>query len=468
MIVLNPNGEGKIAAVQQNGGSVCAQGNPTANFYLFGAPRSYSQGYWEVAGGTLCLTGRISMCGDRSAVALRQSGGKIIHRNSSAILRIGAGAHAYAEYIMTGGKSEFLSVNLRDWGNFVGTTSTLTVDGEDAVFTVLGNLQIVFQNTSNPVNDKTYGILNLVSGTFCANSAVRGGGNDIAIERTMTHGLINFNGGTFKTRIDIGSKTSDGLFGGTPDQATKSWVDYVTVYSGGATIETDSNNRKVYIRTPLRKPTGKGIRSITPLCKRTKLIAPPHVIIEGDGQGASAYAEFDKEKGEVTGIRIASPGWGYTAASARLLYGSPNFNKGDVCSVELADVESGDFTKAGPGTLVLAAANSYTGETILKGGTLELSAAGALPETSAVSYQGGALTSTAEAFPEILRVRIPGAENGTVRRLKLATFIDACPSVLPDVELVNVSDDENRNWVPEFRGSSLYVRRVFGTVLSVR
>ena len=187
--------------------------------------------------------------------------------------------------------------------------------------------------------------------------------------------------------------------------------------------------------------------------------------------GASAYALFDRERGEVTGIRIASPGWGYTAATARLQYGSPSstYSKGsDICTVELADAESGGLTKAGPGTLVLAAASTYTGETVLKGGTLELSAAGAVPAASTVAYEGGALASTAEAFPETLRVRIPGAEDGSVRRCTIATFKDSCPAVLPEMEVVNVPEEKRRNWVAEFRGLSLCVKRMYGTVMTVR
>ena len=82
--------------------------------------------------------------------------------------------------------------------------------------------------------------------------------------------------------------------------------------------------------------------------------------------------------------------------------------------------------------------------------------------------EGGALASTAEAFPETLRVRIPGAEDGSVRRCTIATFKDSCPAVLPEVEVVNVPEEKRRNWVAEFRGLSLCVKRMYGTVMTVR
>ena len=469
MITLNPAGAypgyGRVAAVHQTGGTVFEQGGDSSNnFYLFGNNNSRSMGYWEVAGGTLCLTGRISMCGDNSLAAIRQTGGSVSLSSESGLLRIGSGQYGHAEYVMTGGKASFKQMNLRDWGNFPGATASLTVDGTDASFTVYAKLQVAFNNA--PCGVYTWGALNLVSGKFCANQAVRGG--NASFDRSNVKGFVNFNGGTFKTRVNVGADAADGLFGGDPDGTGISWIDYVTVYSGGATIETDDASRRVYVRTPFRKPEGRGIFSIVPIRKRTGLIAPPHVVIEGDGKGASAYALFDREKGEVTGIRIASPGWGYTVATARLLYGSPFFGKGDVCTVELADVKSGGLAKTGPGTLVLAAASTYTGETVLKGGTLELAVPGAVPAASIVAYEGGALVSTSEAFPKTLRVRIPGAEDESVRRCTIATFLDSCPAVLPQIEVVNVQEDEKRNWIPEYRGLSLCVRRVHGTVVTVR
>ena len=463
-IALNYSAISKISAVRQTGGDVFLQGHVTKDFKLFDQCGGYAQGCWDISGGTLSLTGRVAIAGARGNAAIRQSGGCISQRS---IFRLGSGGDGYADFIMTGGTNDFDQFNLRDWGNFPGAYATLTIDGDDAMFTLRNTMQAAFENSA-PAR-KTCGILNLVRGTLQANGVQRGG-NIETMPRSMSRVYVNFNGGTFKTRVNVGGASSGGIFGNTPTEGDKTWIDYVTIYAGGATITTDSATRRVYVRTPFVAPTGKGIAAIEVRGKRTGFLAPPLVMIEGDGEGASAYAVFDAEKGEVTGIRVVSPGWGYTSATAMLVTGSlyDYAAKAVVCPVELADVSSGSLTKDGPGTLVLAAANTYAGETVLKEGTVELFVSGALPADSTVAYEGGALTSKAAAFPASLKVRIPGAEDNSVRRCVLATFTDACPAALPEVEVVNAPAHRKRQWQVEFQGQTLCAKVLSGAVISFR
>ena len=53
---------------------------------------------------------------------------------------------------------------------------------------------------------------------------------------------------------------------------------------------------------------------------------------------------------------------------------------------------SGTLAQAGPGQLILTGANSYTGNTIISGGTLALVAANALPTNATLTLQGTAST----------------------------------------------------------------------------
>jgi autotransporter-associated beta strand protein len=130
--------------------------------------------------------------------------------------------------------------------------------------------------------------------------------------------------------------------------------------------------------------------------------------------------------------------------------------------------ESGSFTKEGAGDFTFQAANTYGGETVLKGGVLRLGAEGALPEGTVVAYEGGALEAGAETFPAELKVRIPGAENGTVRSCTLVTFTNSLPASLPSVEVVNAPAGERPCWVAMFSGLTLRTVRQRGIVVTFR
>ena len=79
------------------------------------------------------------------------------------------------------------------------------------------------------------------------------------------------------------------------------------------------------------------------------------------------------------------------------LAGNNTFNVEQAAgSLNLLPVISGNFdiTKAGNGTLSLGATNTYTGSTIVNGGTLALGASDVLPDTSAVVLDGGTLSTS--------------------------------------------------------------------------
>ena len=471
-IVMNYSLQTRTSAIHQDGGTLYLQGDTANNFYFFDYKGSgYSKGYWDISGGTVALSGKLAIAGSFSNAGIHQSGGRI--NSAASPFRICAGSSCNAEFVMTGGTNTFANINLRDWGTYSDSRGVFTMDGPEAMATVNGQVQMVYENNENPAA-LTYGMLNLVSGVFCANGAKRGGTYHSAEHRVKSKAYINFNGGTFKTRADTSPPPTYGLFGGSESDTSseKSWIDYVTIYKGGAVIETDASNRKVYISNPLRAPTGKGVASIDFAAyegQKTGLMAPPIVMIEGDGQGASAYAVFDAASGSITGIRVVSPGWGYTTATAKLYYGSMYNATGVVCPLTLADAESGGLTKKGEGKLFLGAVNTYTGDTVLKGGVLSLYTAGALPAESTVVYDGGSLESKAAAFPSSIKVRIPGAETDSVRSHLIATFTDSLPETPPVVEVVNSPAGTTRDWRARYgSGKKLYARRIYGFSLMIR
>ena len=164
----------------------------------------------------------------------------------------------------------------------------------------------------------------------------------------------------------------------------------VTVYSRGATIDSNGMNFILGSGTgaSLTAPSGKGVVAI-PLAKPIRgLVGSPYVDISGDGMGATAYAEFDSASGTVTGIRVTSPGNDYTSAVATLKYGTETIATIDC---ELGVCASGGLTKIGDGTLTVKIANTYTGSTVLKGGTLQLDDDNLISYASKLVLDGGRL-----------------------------------------------------------------------------
>ena len=131
---------------------------------------------------------------------------------------------------------------------------------------------------------------------------------------------------------------------------------------------------------------------------------------------------------------------------------------------EIAAPFSGDFTKAGEGDFTFNCANTYGGETVLKGGTLVLGVPNALPANSPIVPQGGLIVSTAANFPAAITVDVTGLDPKG-RSVRFARFSDAAPETLPAVSFRG-SDDPN--WRVRLVGDTLAVGCARGTLLLVR
>jgi autotransporter-associated beta strand protein len=161
------------------------------------------------------------------------------------------------------------------------------------------------------------------------------------------------------------------------------------VFRGGATVETPYENYKPKV-WKISAPTGKGVAAVSKgNLSEITLVGSPRVSIEGDGRGASAYAEFDSLSGKVTGIRVTSPGCDYTFATASVHYGDTVLAEG--LEVELEENVGAPFTKSGPGTLMLMATNTWCGATIVKDGVLTAGTDGAIPPATRLVLDGGTI-----------------------------------------------------------------------------
>lgn len=288
-------------------------------------------------------------------------------------------------------------------------------------------------------------------------------------------GYVSFDGGVLR------AKAAGALLGRTNEvyqwkAPGGAWIketgdsrpDRVSVQQGGLVV--DSAGFDVSIDAPLLQPAGGGIAAIT-LPEGTNLVdylAAPAVRILGDGTGATAVALFDSATGEVTGVKVTSPGWGYTQEGTQvvLLYGKPGVQEVEARCTVGDPVTTGGLVKRGAGMLTLTAANTYGGETRVEGGVLCLGAAGALPVDSELVVAGGAVTvANGVPFPSTLKLGLDLEHLDERVKYLLAEFPEGTVPAVPQIE---GRGDLPPNWDVDLLGRKLFLYRIKGMKLYLR
>ena len=163
------------------------------------------------------------------------------------------------------------------------------------------------------------------------------------------------------------------------------------IHEGGFTLEVPATAPTAKtIDVPLRAPSGLMAADMTFASPLTDYIAPPAVINKYNGpdgpNGYVAEALFDRASGAVTGIKFHSPGSGMSPQPIATLRQAGRADA-DV-NLAVKPAVSGGFTKTGSGTVILNGVNTYTGPTIVRGGTLALGRADALSSATAITVGG--------------------------------------------------------------------------------
>ena len=226
-------------------------------------------------------------------------------------------------------------------------------------------------NLSNANNAANTGILSIKGGgTVTADTVTTGG--------TASNTYVNFDGGTLRASS------------GTTASLISSNIDRVTVYSGGAIIDTNGFNKSIdaVIAAPdANGTTTFGVTSASLTATVTGYEGRPVVkITGGGGTGATAVANFNVATGEVTGITITSAGSGYTSAPTVTILGGGG--SAITATASTGAVSGGGITKSGTGNLTLNGANTYTGATVVSAGTLYVN--GSLNGTSGTTIASNA------------------------------------------------------------------------------
>ena len=458
------------AVIQEGGEVAMLSGGEVGHGSSIGAQKG--NGYYELRNGRLTCLGNLSVghyangCG-----SFAQYGGLSVFTNalgSSSVPTVGpnAGANGGSGIMrFIGGRAEiygylFLCCGLTNDGR-----SLLTVEEAAEVDAFANNIKLCGAHDKHE-NFKYFKQADLVLNGRLRAAGFHCGYNAKCPDYPQFYS-VGFDGGTFTT-----GATGKNIANSPAQSDTQPMTNFV-VYAKGMTIDTDgkTGNRS---SASFRGAWGKGVATL-PFAQGptySGFVAAPYVIIYGDGVGATAIADFDSASGTVTGIRVLTPGAGYTWAKA-YFYRDTGFQYADggwapvVCGLK-DNVNTGDFTKTGAGDFTLEAPNTWGGKTILKGGVLRLGVAGALPAGSKVVYAGGTLESTAAASPAVLTAEVSADLIAARKPVTLITYTDAAPAVLPDVTVEGIPEAEAARWAIDFYGRELRVKYIRGMALNFR
>lgn len=483
LVVGSPaSGHRGIGGVWQSGGEMAALGQygGDSDPVTYGSGLNQSAngyGYYRLDDGRLVSLGTF-VVGYQGAGLLHQTGGELLvtkHPNDTEVspwrlFVIGGGNNAYGFVRLSGGTAKFDGVvNMCGgyWANG-GSRAWLTLDGTAAAdaqentirLITTGSMPLALLHTSSVnLNDSA----TLRAAGFCDQSKTNAETVD-ANQQTV----VGFNGGTFVTSTD--SCPIFHYYNATKPGDLRHSVNDVVIYEKGATVDTDGKTGNV-VDVPLKGAFGGGVSEIlwtVPADGKANYNVPPWIVIEGNGVGATAVAEWDPATCRVTGITITSAGVGYTWAKAILRIGSVNLantiylSTNDCVITDNRNV--GSFTKKGEGDLTLMAANTYGGDTVLKGGVLRLAVTGALPNGSALVPQGGIVeVADGVELPSAITVKLDNPSED--QKFDLIRFAGEVPEALPDFTLEGVTDP---NWRVRLSGKTLRAAYRKGVMLIVR
>ena len=375
---IHVGSRGLGAVYQKNASVYVPAGDGSGNMGYIGYANG-SYGYWGATDSSLTFYGFAFLaCDVGSTGFLVQHGGNVTVENGD-YYRVSGGGDAVV-YVDGGGRFTVPKLNLGyyQWNGGSKGSVQLTVDG---VGSVVSAPEIDYRKRTN---FKTW--LNLNNGgALEARYLYRGSSGDDATSTVY----LSFDGGVW--RFPAYDREYNAYFSGTSQDAPH----HATVFGGGATFEVVGADTKVNIAAPLEKPIGKSVTAIAlpsdPDFAATKHLGALRVEISGVGEGASAFVAFDDEAGVPLRIVVTSPGFGYTDGTTAKVVSMRGAKKWDCGAVTLAEIAGGGIVKAGEGTLVLKAANTYAGATTVSNGTLVTYASGAIPSEQPLVMAGGVL-----------------------------------------------------------------------------
>lgn len=462
LVVASYGSEKTRGAVYQSGGEV-VNVTPYAETDTIGV---HGYAYYELTGGRYVAAGDWYI-GDDGEGLMSIFGAELWHTPGSVRRgRFRLGNSTSRTQLLIGNGGTFNATNVQEAIVFPGynrlnASGQITVEDGGRLLCNEKGISIGFGSGT----EETCNVVNLNSGGVVASSSIgRGPGYVYKSEEwpegtatnerfTNTYAYVNCNGGIFRCMA------WGAVFGDRGNQWTYP-PNRITAYEGGLTVDTAGRGGGLGWGGGLQAPSGMGVVSVawTPddaeWFAEQGMVGPPIVRIVGDGKGATAVADFDSLSGRVTAIRVTGFGNDYTMASAQLIW-NKTVRRTLPCS--LAVCRSGGLTKVGAGYLNLNATNTYTGATVVRGGTLRLMCDNVISPSSALVLDGGVLDMNghSQSFSDIvcnggsvvngtpsvtgLVIDFDDVRNGVVRKVDVSLFEYADGATL---RLVNEKDGD--------------------------
>lgn len=363
-------------AVWQDGGTVLESCTSTAD----GSWGRSGYGAYDLTGGTLTIGHCNNLGRSTAGVGILRIAGDDADVKFTGTVDLFVGSGGTGVVHQTKGKlaaSGTVRLGQREWATETpGGHSEYTLDGGTAS---IGSLCL----GQRPA--PAYSVLNVNGGQLTVGRSLfrwaKSGNTTFFTAANQPASYVNFNGGA------IGPSVSSALFAA--DELSRPTK--VTVYEGGVTIDVTKANSTVNV--PLEAPNGLGVVSISlpQNCPATGWIGPQHVVIRGgSGYGATAITDFDRKTMSISKVIVTSPGQGYAEGDV-VTATIPNVGNSAAlacASVRLGPVPSGgltlrDASESGH-VCSICCVNTYTGATVVAGGTLKLDAEAAIASSRAV------------------------------------------------------------------------------------
>lgn len=239
------------------------------------------------------------------------------------------------------------------------STNTFNLSGTGVLNLPAGGLHVGRTNRSDVTS--TNNTFNQTGGTATVGTLIVGGDNDTAVTASAVNGVMNLSGGSF-------SATSFANFARGRDS-----VSSITI-SGTAQV------------TLPKIPVTRGTNA--------------SATMTFDGGALSPLVTDSAYMGGLTKAYLTTNGANFYVPTGRDITVNQVF--------EDAPSNAGVFTKSGAGLLSLTGASTYTGQTVVNSGTLNIGGAGALTGTSGLSVGSGAKFTYTPASPGTLTLGTAG------------------------------------------------------------